>query len=108
MPEARITISNGLPHPNGSAIRMSRKGRDGLPNTASWRALDRDYTVQLSAEDWDTPSPAPPGDPLRFTIRKGETSNLFSLNIAGPTGGRGYTIEPSSRDRVPPEIIIQP
>lgn len=104
----RFTISNSVPHPNGTAARMSRKGRDGLPNTATWRALDKDYTVTLSGEDWDVPTPAPPGDPLRFEVRQGETSALFVLDVAGPMGGRSYTIDPPSRDRVPPAIMIQP
>lgn len=103
----QITISNGKPNPNGAAARMSRKGKGGLPNLATWRALDKDYTVQLPGDDWDAPAPGPAAS-LRFTIRKGQTSTSYALDVGGPTGLSGYSIDPPSRERVPPEIMVEP
>ena len=99
-----ITISNSDPNPNGTRATMSRGGENG-PNQATWRALDKTYTVSLPGGVWS----APPGHQLTFTIQQRETSGTYTLNPNAPLGEQGYEIDPA---KLPangqPTIIVDP
>jgi len=98
-----IMIANSDPNPNGPRAVMSRTGT-GYPDQATFKALDRDYTITLHAGYWlNHPSGT------SFPLPKGTTSSPYQLDPNAPLGAQGpYSIDPPSRERVPPEIIIQP
>jgi hypothetical protein len=98
-----IKISNSDPKPNGAAAVMSRTGT-GYPDKATFKALDRDYTITLHPGYWLA---WPAG--TSFPLPKGTTSSAYQLDPDAPLGAQGpYSIDPPSREHVPPEIIIEP
>ena len=104
MDPLQITISNCDPNPNGNAARLSRTGTD-YPNQAQWRALDKDYQVDLPPSVWS----APPGAQLSFTIQQnGPTSAVYTVKPTAQTGQRGYDIGPCPEMAGPPTVLIEP
>jgi hypothetical protein len=98
-----IRIARSDPNPNGAGAVMSITG-NGHPSQATWRALDREYTITLPATVWESPS----GAPLSFPIAQQQTSAVYKLKSGAPTGESGYEIDPPSPERVPPTIMIDP
>lgn len=98
-----FTISNSDPNPNGTAAKVYKNPANG-PNQATWKALDRQYTVTLPSTVWTPPA----GGSLTFTIDRQQTSGVYTVKSDAPTGTSGYTIDPPSRERVPPEIMVEP
>ena len=98
-----ITISNGDPNPNGTAAVMSRTGSEH-PNSATWRALDKDYEVSLPSNVWS----APQGHQLQFTATQQETSVAYTLKSNASVGEQEYDIEPNPTMTGPPAVLVEP
>jgi len=98
-----VTIANGNTQPNGTSAIMSRSG-DGHPRHATWRALDKDYTITFLPEYWVNP-------PVNgyVVISKQATSDQFELRSDAPLGiQEPIAIDPAGPAGVPPTIMIQP
>ena len=98
-----IRIANGNPTPNGPAAIMSITA-DGHPNKATFKALDKAYIITLKPLFW-----LGRADGGSFGLPQGQTSAPIQLALTAPLGKQQpYLIEPGGRQRVPPEIMIEP
>ena len=97
-----IRIANNNPTPNGNAAVLSITEANGNPNQATWTANDRAYQVTLPAAVWAPPS----GGSLNFTVQRGQTSGVYTLQLDAPTGLQSYAIATTAGDPAP-KVLVQ-